>query len=86
MTEFFNDYVLSLLIERIVELECQGSWVHLRRVLGGLQVTEFHTSSHAFFQRNEPSSALVELLKKLSIPLPTSVLSLIPLEKPPQNA
>jgi transposase len=78
--------VLSLLIERVAELECQQSWAHLRRVLGGLQVTEFHTFSHAFFQRNEPSSALVELLKKLSIPLPTSVLSLIPLEKPSQNA
>ncbi len=78
--------VLSLLIERIAELECQQSWTHLRHVLGGLQVTEFYTSSHAFFQRNEPSSALVELLKKLSIRLPTSVLGLAPLEKPPQNA
>jgi transposase len=78
--------VLSLLIERIAELECQQSWAHLRQVLGGLQVTEFHTFSHAFFQRNEPSSALVELLKKLSIPLPTSVLGISPFEKPPQNA
>jgi transposase len=78
--------VLSLLIERIAELECEQPWAHLRHMLGGLQVTEFHMSSCAFFQRNEPSSALVELLKKLSIPLPTSVLGVVPLEKPPQNA
>jgi transposase len=78
--------VLGLLIERIAELECQQSWAHLRHVLGGLQVTEFHTFSHAFFQRNEPSSALVELLKKLSIPLPTSVLGIVPFEEPPKKA
>lgn len=78
--------VLSLLIERVAELECEQPWSHLRGVLGSLQVTEFHTSSYLFFQRNEPSAALVELLKKLSIPLPTSVLSIVPLEKPSQNA
>jgi transposase len=78
--------VMALLIERVAELACEQSWSHIRRVLGDLQVTEFHMSSYLFFQRNEPSSALVELLKKLSIPLPTSVLGIVPFEKPPQNA
>jgi transposase len=78
--------VMALLIERVAELECEQSWSHLRRVLGSLQVTEFRTSSYLFFQRNEPSSALVELMKKLSIPLPASVLGVVPLEKSPKNA
>jgi len=78
--------VMALLIERMAELECQQSWTHLRHVLGGLQVTEFHTSSHAFFQRNEPSEALMELMKNLSIPLPAIVLGLTPFEKPSQKA
>lgn len=77
--------VLGLLIERVAELECQQPWSHLQRVLGSLQVTEFHTSSYHFFQRNEPSSELLNLLKKLGIPLPTSVLGIIPLEKSPKN-
>jgi len=77
--------VLGLLIERVAELECEQPWSHLRRVLGSLQVTEFHTSSYHFFQRNEPSSELLDLLKKLAIPLPASVLSVVPLEKSPKN-
>jgi transposase len=77
--------VLSLLIQRIAELECDQPWSHLRRVLGSLQATEFHTSSHHFFQRNEPSSAVMNVLKKLAIPLPASVLGIIPLEKSSQN-
>ncbi len=77
--------VLGLLIERVAELECEQAWSHLRRVLNSLQVTEFHTSSYHFFQRNEPSSELLNLLRKLGIPLPTSVLGFVPLEKPPQN-
>jgi len=77
--------VLGLLIERFAELECQQPWSHLRRVLGSLQATEFHTSSYHFFQRNDPSSELLNLLKKLGIPLPTSVLDIIPLEKSQKN-
>ena len=77
--------VLGLLIERVAELECEQPWSHLQRVLSNLQVTEFHTSAYHFFERNEPSSELLNLLRKLEIPLPTSVLGIVPLEKPPRN-
>jgi transposase len=77
--------VLGLLIERVAELECQQPWSHLRSVLSSLQVTEFHTPSYHFFQRNEPSSELLNLLKKLAIPLPASVLDIIPPEKSQKN-
>jgi transposase len=71
--------VMALLIERVAELACEQSWSQLRYVLAGLQATEFHTSSHLFFKRNEASLELRKVLKKLEIPLPDSVLGIIPL-------
>ena len=69
----------GLLIERVAELACEQSWSQLRHVLTDLQTTEFYTSSHLFFKRNEASSELRKILKKLAIPLPNSVLSVTPL-------
>ena len=77
--------VIALLIERVVELACEQPWSQVRRVLGTLQASEFHTASHLFFQRNEPSKELKALLKKLEIPLPDSVLGIMPLEHLSEN-
>ena len=77
--------MMALLIERVVEQECEQSWTQLRHVLCQLQATEFHTSSHVFFQRNQPTEALVKLLKKLDIPLPATILSVNPLQSPAQD-
>jgi transposase len=71
--------VLGLLIERVAELACEQSWSRIRHLLAGIQVTEFHTSSHLFFKRNEASPELRNVLKRLSIPLPNSVLDVTPL-------
>jgi transposase len=71
--------VMALLIERVAELECGQSWSRIRHSLADLQATEFHTSSHLFFKRNEASPELRNMLKKLAIPLPKSVLEIIPL-------
>ncbi len=71
--------VMALLIERVAELACGQSWSQLRHLLADLQVTEFHTPSHLFFKRNEPSSELRNILKKLAIPLPDSVLDITPI-------
>ena len=56
-----------------------------RHVLRQLQATEFHTSSHVFFQRSQPTGALVKLLKKLDILLPSTILSVNPLQSPAQD-
>jgi transposase len=74
--------VMALLIERVAELACEQSWSQLRHVLSDLQAIEFHTPSHLFFKRNEASSELRKILKKLAIPLPNSVLSVTAL---PEN-
>jgi transposase len=71
--------VMALLIERVAELACDQSWSQIHHVLTGLKATEFHTSSHLFFKRNEASPELRNMLKKLAIPLPNSVLSITPL-------
>jgi transposase len=74
--------VMALLIERVAELTCDQSWSQIHHVLASLKATEFHTSSHLFFKRNEASPQLRNMLKKLAIPLPNSVLKVIPL---PEN-
>ena len=66
--------VFALLIERAVELKCKQPWPRIRRTLGTLQACEFHTPDHQFFQRNEPSPELIEILKSLEIPMPKVVL------------
>ena len=71
--------VMALLIERVAELACEQSWSQIHHVLASLKATEFHTSSHLFFKRNEASPRLRNMLKKLAIPLPNSVLEIIPL-------
>ena len=78
--------VIALLIERMVELTCQRPWPQLSHILTTLHATEFGTPSHLFFKRNQPSSALVKVLKQLQIPLPNSVLSITPLSDNAQQS
>ena len=77
--------VMALLIERVAELACEQPWSRIRPVLARLQATEVHTSSHFFFKRNEASPELQNVLKKLAIPLPDSILSISPLDDTDSN-
>jgi transposase len=72
--------VMALLIERVAELACEQPWSRIRPILARLQATEVHTPSHLFFKQNEASPELREVLKKLAIPLPNSILSISPLD------
>jgi transposase len=74
--------VLALLIQRVVEHTTGESWFSLRHQLNALQATEFRTATHPFFHRNEPTSELKRLFKKLEISMPNSVLAIHPL--PPE--
>ena len=67
--------VLALLIQRVVEHTTGESWFPLRHQLNALQATEFRTATHQFFHRNEPTSDLKRLFKKLEISMPNSVLA-----------
>ena len=66
--------VFSLLIERVAELACKQPWSQIQGTLSTLQATQFHTPKNQFFQRNEPTSELVSILKSLKIPMPKTVL------------
>jgi transposase len=77
--------VMALLIERVAELACEQPWSRIHPVLSRLQATEVHTSSHLFFRRNEASPELRQVLKKLAIPLPISILSISPLDDTTPN-
>ncbi len=74
--------VLSLLIERIAELQCGQPWHRIRQALERLQVTEFFDLNHRVLMRNELASDTRKTFNLLKIKPPPQV---IQLEKQPQN-
>ena len=68
--------VLSLLIERIAELQCGQPWHRIRRSLERLQVTEFFDLNHRVLMRNELVSDTRNTLNLLKINPPSQVLRL----------
>jgi transposase len=68
--------VLALLIEKVIELQCEQPWAKIKEILHALQVSEFTTATFQFFQRNEASPKVSHAFKTLAIPLPKQVLSI----------
>ena len=68
--------VLSLLIERIAELQCGQPWHRIRRALERLQVTEFLDLNHRVLMRNELSSETRKTFNLLKIKAPPQVIQL----------
>ena len=68
--------VLSLLIERVVELKCQKPWAQIREELLTLQATQFQTKLFNFYQRNEPNPGVRKIFKILGSSLPKKVLEI----------
>ncbi len=68
--------VLSLLLERVVELELGRQWWRVREALEGLQATEYESPTHRFFYRNEVPAEVASILKKLKITKPKAVLDI----------
>jgi len=67
---------LSLLIERIAELECGKPWHQIKRVLDGLQITEFFNLNYRVLMRNELNNKTRNILKSLKITYPKKVIDL----------
>jgi len=65
--------VLALLIQRVAELTVGQPWAVIRRALAQLQVSEYRTETHRFFQVNEVGSEAARILKKLEISPPKPV-------------
>ena len=68
--------VLSLLIERIAELQCGQPWHRIRQALERLQVTEFFDLNHRVLMRNELASETRKTLNLLKIKPPPQVIQL----------
>jgi transposase len=68
--------VLALLIERVAELATGLPWPRIKRELERIQVTEYRTKTHQFFERNELPSGAGEILKKLTISPPKTVIGI----------
>jgi hypothetical protein len=68
--------VLSLLIERIAELQCGQPWHRIRQSLERLQVTEFFDLNHRVLMRNELPSETRKTLNLLKIKPPPQVIQL----------
>jgi len=68
--------VLSLLIERIAELQCGQPWHRIRGALERLQVTEFFDLNHRVLMRNELPSETRKTLNLLKIKAPPQVIQL----------
>jgi len=68
--------VLSLLIERIAELQCGQPWHRIRKALERLQVTEFFDLNHRVLMRNELASDTRKTFNLLKIKPPPQVIQL----------
>jgi hypothetical protein len=68
--------VLSLLIERIAELQCSQPWHRIRQALERLQVTEFFDLNHRVLMRNELASDTRKAFNLLKIKPPPQVIQL----------
>jgi hypothetical protein len=68
--------VLSLLIERIAELQCGQPWHRIRQSLERLQVTEFFDLNHRVLMRNELASETRKTFNLLKIKPPPQVIQL----------
>src|SRR5210317_2495825 len=65
--------VLSLLIERVAEIDFQQPWSQIRHKLQTLQVTEFLSLKHRFYRRNELTPEVSQTLKALAVAAPKSI-------------
>lgn len=68
--------VLALLIQRVAERATCKSWPLTRRLLDHLQVTEYRSDSHQFFETNRRPREAGEILNSLEITPPKAVIGI----------
>jgi len=68
--------VLALLIERVAELACGGSWGRIRHAPERFQITEFQTPDRSLLKRNEIQPDVNSILNKLDISAPKSIIAI----------
>lgn len=70
--------VFALLLQRVVERECEDTWRNVREALTSLQVIECLTPTGRFLRTTVPSKQALGYLKKLRLPQPAKLLDVKP--------
>jgi transposase len=68
--------VLSLLLERVIEHDCQDTWRNIRDDLKQIQLAQLSSPNGTVWQVTDPSQAAANRLKKLNIKPPKPILGL----------
>jgi transposase len=68
--------VLSLLIQRAVELQIEMTWRNVITTLDGLKAVSYRTEKLAFVQTTNLNKPAAAILKKLNVTKPKTILSI----------
>ena len=68
--------VLSLMIQRAVELRTEMTWTNIRTALDTLKAVSYRTEKQTIVQTTNPTKAAATILKKLDITKPKTIISL----------
>ena len=68
--------VLSLMIQRAVELQTEMTWSNIQTILDGLKAVTYRTEKQAIVQTINLTKPAAEILKKLNITKPKTILSI----------
>jgi len=66
--------VLALLVERVIENACEGSWMKIREELRKIKVGQLLTPNGTLYQRSPVSQAGRNILRKLKVKPPPEIL------------
>jgi transposase len=67
--------VLALMIQRAAELRTGMSWAKIRTILEGIKAVTYRSEDQAIVQTSNPAKSAAEILKKLDISKPKTILS-----------
>jgi len=73
--------ILALLIERVIELQCERPWPRIKGDLDKLTVAKFITPDYSFYQRSKITPETNKILKSLEISVPKLVTGISKVEK-----
>jgi len=74
--------VLSLLLERIVEIRTGDTWRNVRARLEAIKVVEYDREGQRIRQTTEVRKEALELLKRLGVAVPSKIHSIVPVPAP----
>ncbi len=75
ITAHMKPYVLSLMIQRAVEIRTEMTWTNIRILLDTLKAVSYRTEKQTIVQTTNPTTSTAAILKKLNITKPKTIIS-----------